>query len=204
MNKKIFALVICLVLALVSAVGTTLAYFNWEETAHNVITTGSFTGIAIVEKTLDEDGSEIDIPLGEDGKYTIPGYVYPGDEKMKKVFVRNNVDSAESWIRAAAEVSISCPNAPADFQPDLGLITVKYNTEDWQEGDDGFWYCKEPVAPGAETKPLFTYVDFSGDMGNEYKKAELFIDITAQAVQTANNPGGDSPAVTQAQGWPAP
>ena len=80
----------------------------------------------------------------------------------------------------------------------LSLIDLNYNNEDWT-AKDGYWYYNTPVAPGGVTEPLFTTVAFDISMGNQYQNSTAEIDVSAQAVQTANN----GTASTDAQGWPA-
>lgn len=192
MKKKIIALVTIAALLAISVTGT-LAYFTDQKTATNEITMGA-VGIAIKETTTDGSGAEI--PWSEGG---VIGAM-PGDVTPKKVTVVNNADSQPAWIRVKAEISMNCPNAPEGFNPDLSLVTLDYNTTDWTYGGDGWYYYNVPLAAGEETEPLFTTVTLSLTMGNEYMDATVAVDVTAQAVQSANN--GDS--VQEAAGWSAP
>lgn len=66
------------------------------------------------------------------------------------------------------------------------------------DGKDGYYYYKEALKPGEVTAPIFTAVTFKPEMGNEYQNATATVDVSAQAVQTANN--GDT--VMDAKGWP--
>lgn len=189
MKKKIIALVTIAALLAISVTGT-LAYFTDQKTAHNEITMGK-VGIAIEETTTDGSGAEIPWPEGG-----VIG-VMPGDATPKKVVVVSAPGTQKVWIRVKAEISMNCPNAPADFEPDLSLVTLDYNTTDWTDGGDGWYYYNAPLAAGEETAPLFTTVTLSLDMGNEYMDATVAVDVTAQAVQSANN--GDS--AQEAAGW---
>lgn len=82
-------------------------------------------------------------------------------------------------------------------KPFENLSGVMLNTTDWTE-KDGYYYYKEALKPGEVTAPIFTAVTFKPEMGNEYQNATATVDVSAQAVQTANN--GDT--VMDAKGWP--
>ena len=76
---------------------------------------------------------------------------------------------------------------------------INFDTEKWTEGEDGYWYYNKALESGETTAPLFDTVEFALKMGNEYQESTCVIDVTAQAVQTANN--GSS--ALEAAGWPA-
>ena len=185
MKKKILlaaAVVICLTIA----VSGTLAYFTFEDTAHNVITSGGVS-IEVVEKTKGEGETEVDFP-----KEGITG-VMPGTEVSKIVSVRNTGNS-EAWVRVKVNATIKSAE-DKDLPSDVMTYTV---SGDWtKEGD--YYYYKEKVPAGESTSILFDTVKFDPEMGNEYQNCRANIVISAQAVQTANN----GTTVMDAQGWPA-
>ena len=80
---------------------------------------------------------------------------------------------------------------------EAGLVELTRNTADWTE-KDGYYYYTKALKPGEVTAPIFTAVTFKADMGNEYQNATATVDVSAQAVQTANN----GATVMDAQGWP--
>ena len=183
MKKRMLTAALALCCLAVLATGT-LAYFTAEETAQNVITMGSLK-MELVE-------------LNEEGKpWTNVENIVPGMEVTKKAYVENN-GSVDFYTR----VKITKTFVPAqdDEMPQLNtkLVRLDINEKYWEPGNDGFYYYKKPVAPGEETKPLFTTVTFSTEMGNEYQNVKVKIDLDAQAVQSRNN--GDS--ATKATGWP--
>lgn len=186
MKKKIITVaVIAAVLALV--VGGTLAYFTDQETAHNVITSGT------VDITLQEWADEAKTePFSEDG---VDG-VMPGTEVTKIVEVKNTGDNGV-YVRMKVEKAIQLADEEGDT--DVSLIALDINTTDWTDGGDGFYYYNEVLGAGETTKPLFTTVTFATGMGNEYQNSTATVDVTAQAVQSANN--GTSAAA--ASGWPS-
>ena len=82
--------------------------------------------------------------------------------------------------------------------PDTSLVELTRSASHWTE-KDGYYYYTKVLKPGEVTAPIFTAVTFKPEMGNEYQNATATVDVSAQAVQTANN--GTS-ALT-ASGWPA-
>lgn len=181
MKRKLLilsALAICIAMLVTG----TLAYFTAEGKAHNVITTG---GVEIaVQEWADEEKTK---PF-EDLTGIMPGMT------VTKIAEIKNTGASDAWVRVKVEKSIKLQG---EGTPDTGLVELTLNTTDWTE-KDGYYYYKEALKPGEVTAPIFTAVTFKPDMGNEYQNATATVDVTAQAVQTANN--GD--AVMNAQGWP--
>ena len=181
-------LVLALLLAALGTVSAgTLAYFTADDTAHNVITSGG-VDIELVEKTYNDNNELVDWP--EEG---VTG-VMPG-EAVPKIVTVKNTGASEAWVRVRADVTIT----RADGQPsDTGLIEINFDTENWTE-KDGWWYYSKPVKGGETTEfPLFTEVTFKTAMDNPYQNCTTSVDVSAQAVQTANN--GET--VMEAAGWP--
>ena len=81
--------------------------------------------------------------------------------------------------------------------PDTGLVELALNTADWTE-KDGYYYYTKALKPGEVTAPVFTSVTFNATMGNEYQNATATVNVSAQAVQNANN----GATVMDAKGWP--
>ena len=180
-----------LVILLTSVSAGTLAYFTAKDVAHNVITSGGVK-IELIEK-IDET-----TPWPDEG---VSG-IMPGQDVAKIVSVQN-IGQSEAWIRIKADVSI----AKADGTPgDISLIEIDFDDENWTERD-GYWYYNTPVTPGEETLPLFTTVSFKETMNNPYQDSAVSIDVSAQAVQVANNPTAEQQDpeirdVLEAKGWP--
>lgn len=183
MKKRMLTAALALCCLAVLATGT-LAYFTAEETAQNVITMGSLK-MELVE--LDEKGEP-----WEDVENIVPGM-----EVTKEAFVKNT-GTVDFYTRV--KITKTFVPAQGEEKPELNtkLVRLDINEKYWEPGNDGFYYYKKPVAPGEETKPLFTTVTFSTEMGNEYQNVKVKIDLDAQAVQSRNN--GDS--ATKATGWP--
>lgn len=182
MRKKLLT-VLLIGATLVFSAGMTLAWFNAQATANNFLTTAGLD-IKINEYML-ANGELVDYEPSE-----IP--LLPGDTLSKVVKVENT-DSSEAYIRVFVDVSFT------DETLDGSVIQINYNAADWELGADGFYYYKQALAPGQLTSLLFDSVTFSSSAGNSYKNAAFNINITAHAVQTANNGTGYSDAV----GWPS-
>lgn len=208
MKKKVLLLSVLAMFASVAVTGT-LAYFTAEDKAHNVITSGK-VGIELVEKTIDDSGAKVDFP--EEGI----GGVMPGTSVSKIVSVRNT-GTATAWIRVFVNTAISetgdpitnptIKNLPLTINvngDEIDVITFDIDESKWIDNGDGYYYYKEPVEPEKSTSTLFENVSFAEEMGNEYQNCKILIDVSAEAVQTANNPipkasGSD---VTDVKGWP--
>ena len=202
MKKKLLALSVLMICLSLVSLGT-LAYFNAEDTAHNVISSGSVK-IELVEKTKGDDGNLVDFP--EDG---ILG-VMPGTAVSKIVTVKNTGESA-AYIRVWVNTAISEPgdpitnplikNLPLTITVDgeeVEVLTLDYNTEDWTQGEDGCWYYNKALKVGESTEALFENVAFHKLMGNVYQNSKALVNVSAQATQVANN--GES--AVEAKGWP--
>ena len=176
MNKKAAALG---GLAALVAVGGTWAYFNQTAAITNPFSTGSYGG-SIVESFNPSEGDNWQ----------------PGATVDKEVVAENTGNSpllvrvkmAEKWSRESEEgqlVAGTMPNiTSADgeaflnvYQMDkkdgntVGDDTVVHknlaDNDAWTQGEDGYWYYKGQLAPGATTEGLLESVtlDKETDMG---------------------------------------
>ena len=196
--KKRILLLAALAICTAITVSGTLAYYTAEDKVHNVITSTG-VNIDIVEKTKGENGVLIDFP--EEGIHGVT----PGTSVSKIVQVQNT-GSAEAWIRVKVESAITDANGKSMplIVDENNIPVMTYSVlKGWVEGSDGYWYYNKPVAPNAFTDILFEEVRFEPTMGNEYQNCTANIIISAQAVQTANNPIPDGEDVTDIKGWPA-
>ena len=182
MKRRALILSALALLAALFAAGT-IAYFTAEGQAHNVITTG---GVDIaVQEWADEDKTQ---------PFQDPTGVMPGTTVTKIAEVKNT-GAADAWVRVQVTQSIQ---RDKELYPNDGLVTLDYNTTDWTQGEDGYFYYNKVLKPGEVTEPIFTNVAFSGTMDNAYQGAQVVVDVAAQAVQTAHN----GSTVTDAKGWP--
>lgn len=189
MKKRICALAVVAICLSVLA-STTLAYFTDMGTARNVITSGGID-IEVVEQQM-VNGTLQPFP-------SEPIPVMPATTVSKIVSVQNLEQPA--WIRAAYTITVYDADDKVLDVPTEELNRVIIITPDaanWTY-KDGWWYFNTTAKTGETTKPLFEEVVFSGpDMDNKYQNCTVVIDVTAQAVQQANNSG----TVLDALGWP--
>ncbi len=203
MKRKIF-LAAFLALCLATLGAGSLAYFTAEDIAHNVITSGS-VHIQIVEKTQGADGALVEFP--EEG---LTG-IMPGSEASKIVSVKNTGE-AQAWIRVKMEISVrSAQGDTLTWEQEVAgeriPLVVPNVMADWFDGGDGYYYYAYSVSPEDSTSNFLETVSFAPEMGNEYQNSTVLLVISAQAVQTANNPvdpqGYGDYAAAHAVGWPA-
>lgn len=182
MKRKLLILSVLAICIATLAAGT-LAYFTSEGKAHNVLTTGG------VEIAVQEWADENKQTPFEDLEGIMPGMT------VTKIAEIKNTGASDAWIRVLITKNIQLAG---DGTPNTALVELELNIADWTE-KDGYYYYKEALKPGEVTAPILSSVTFEPTMGNEYQNAAATVDISAQAVQTANN--GTS-ALT-ASGWPA-
>ena len=181
MKRKILILSVLAICIATLAAGT-IAFFTAEGKAHNVITTGGVE-IAVQEWADDEKTKPFENLSG----------VMPNTTVTKIAEVKNT-GASDAWVRVKVEKNIKLQG---EGTPDTGLVELTRSSTDWTE-KDGYDYYTKALKPGEVTAPIFTAVTFNADMGNEYQNATATVDVSAQAVQTANN--GDT--VMDAKGWP--
>ena len=182
MKRKILILSVLVICLAMIAAGS-LAYYTADTKAHNVITTGS-VDIELNEWANEERTEKFENQTG----------VMPGKDVTKIVEVKN-VGTGSAWVCVQMFVDVYAENGEG-LPPKP--VKLDINDTDWTY-QDGYYYYNKPLAPGATTEPLFTTVSFDEQMGNEYQNARATIDITAIAVQSANN--GET--VLEATGWPS-
>ena len=181
MKRKLLILSVLAICIATLAAGT-LAYFTSEGKAHNVIITGG------VEITVQEWADEGRTTPFEDLTGVMP------NTTVTKIAEIKNTGASDAWVRVKVEKNIKLQG---EGTSDTSLVELTLNTADWTE-KDGYYYYTKVLKPGEVTAPIFTAVTFKPDMGNEYQNATATVDVTAQAVQTANN----GATVMDAQGWP--
>lgn len=188
MKRKLLLLSVMVICIAIAAVGT-LAFFNTDAVAHNVITTG---GVNIELHEYADKACTTDYDTNKTG-------IMPGMTVDKYARIALAEGSADAWVRVRFEkkITFAAGNEHAEGKtPNLDLVELTI-PEGWSDGRDGWYYLEAPLTSNTPVFAL-TSVTFNKDMGNEYQGATATVDIVAQAVQKANN--GDS-ALT-AQGWP--
>lgn len=178
-HLKLLLFILCLGLC----VSGTLAYITVSNIVRNVITTGSLR-VEVIE--TDADGNPFKNVSG----------VLPGMKVGKVVTVKNTADNP-CWVRINVRKEIILDEGITGT-PDLSLIELDLDTEDWVE-QDGSYYYNRKLESGESTVPLFTTVVFNGDIADRmYTNCTANVTVGAEAVQCANN--GNT--VLEAEGWP--
>lgn len=185
MKKKMFVCAFVAICLSIVAYGT-IAYFTYEETAANVITSGTVK-IDLQEWAISEESGE-QVPF-EDVTDVVPG------TEVSKIIQIKNTGSQPAWVRIGLEKSILLAEGITG-EVDISLISYDLNTEDWTE-KEGYYYYNKALDPGETTEPLFTKVVFAKTMGNMYQESKAIIEVSAQATQVAHN--GDT--VFETMGW---
>lgn len=189
MKKKILALAaiaICL-----SIIGySTLAFYTSSQKDENVITSGN------VKIELEEwADSEKKIPYEDQYPNNEVTGILPGVSTTKIVEVKNTGDNPV-WIRVDVKKDIQLKDGT---NADVGLMTMDYDLTHWTLWTDGYYYYNERLDAGQTTEPLFASVSFDEGMTNEYQNCTAKVEVTAYAVQVANN----GTTFRDALGWPS-
>ena len=193
-KKKIVSLAIVIALMAIAA-ASTLAYYTDEVITHNIITTGA-VDITLNHKTL-ENGVPVDIPDG-----SITG-VMPAAEVSRVVSVTN--EEADAWVRIRLSDSITAANGgalPLTLADGTPAYTLNLTGSSlWVKETDGCYYYTVPLGYKETTEVLFDSVTFAPGLTNDYQGCTVHIDVTAEAVQSANNPLPDSGSYGDIPGW---
>ena len=196
---KLKTLVLALLLAALGTVSAgTLAYFTADTTAHNIITSGN-VDIALVETMLDDKGEEVPF---EDVAGVMPG------QAVSKIVRVENTGVGDAWVRVKLDTSVTVDDKPIEgWQNHIKYQINDRPTEEgdtayWVAGAEGWYYYNEIVPVNGRTEPIIREVVFEALMGNDYQNSRTEINVSAQAVQAANNPIPAGKAVTDIPGWP--
>lgn len=189
MKKKI-ATIAVLLLCLGMLGYTTIAYFNTQNTARNVITAGNID-IEQQETAINGDGKEILFQESQERFNVMPG------EEVSKIVRVKNTGNNPAYIRIEVQKDIKLADGQ-NGEVDLGLITLDFDSDNWTLGEDGYYYYNQPIASDESTAALFRNVTFDKTMGNLYQNSTAVIKVNAQATQVKNN----GTSVFDAAGWP--
>lgn len=126
------------------------------------------------------------------------------ENETQKSDVRiQNTGNTEAYIRATYVVTYRDNTGSILYETlsnrtwnvDLSNII---NKENWAQGEDGYWYCKTPVAPGKETPELFIApINGNGTFLNDGRSKEqaiTYVEILATAIQS-------QPAKAMGEAW---
>lgn len=175
MKKKIMLTITATALAVMMAIGGTIAWFTDTEEVTNVITMGN-VDISLRETDESEElgYTEVGLQFGEEVPLT------PGAQLEKDPYVVGIGDN-DAWVRLKVELSGSATEVQGfDFE-DL----VDFDN-DWDYEADGYYYYNTTIDTGHNTSSLFDGVTIPTTWGNEYANTTLTIKIIAEAVQADN------------------
>lgn len=189
MKRKLLLLSVMVICIAIAAAGT-LAFFNGDATAHNVITTGK-VGITVNEYAKYDAA---DTAKREEFTNNQTG-IMPGTTVDKIVVVSGEDGTADAWVRVKFVTKVTSADGT-----ELNANKIQLNTgANWINGEDGWFYYNAPVKANQEAAPALLSVQFDATMGNTYQGATATVDVLAQAVQCANN----GTSAQTASGWPA-
>ena len=181
MKKKI-TLTALVVLALSLVAYGTMAYLTAEFRVHNVITAGNVS-IRLLDKLSQGEGEQGDME-------TLPDFppqgmtIMPGTEAAKLVAVKKELRSADCWVRVHLRQTVALANGEVREVTEADAVTLELNREDWVQGQDGYYYYKEPLSGDATlTTALLTGVRFGKKRGNDHQGATYQVIVNAGAVQ---------------------
>lgn len=170
-NKKSIIIASVMLLLLV-AVGTTLAYI--------------FTETNPVENTFEP--SKVSCAVVENGGTPVTGSVTDTGNVKENVQIKNTGDT-DAYIRvavvvnwASADGSCVWAQTPADDD-----YTITYNLSNgWFNGGDGFYYYSKAVSPGESTSVLIDEAKqlLAVPKGTDGTQYYLSIEIVASAIQS--------------------
>lgn len=186
MKRKLLLLSVMVICIAIAAAGT-LAFFNGDATAHNVITTGK-VGITVNEYSKYDPDERVKYENEQTG-------IMPGTTVDKIVVVSGEDGTADAWVRVKFVTKVTSADGT-----ELNANKIQLNTgANWIDGKDGWFYYNAPVKANQEAAPALLSVQFDATMGNTYQGATATVDVLAQAVQCANN----GTSAQTASGWPA-
>ncbi len=197
-KKRFVAILLCMTLVALAAIGATFAYLTDTKSVNNTFTMGN------VKITLDE--TNVNDPTGD--RVTSNAYnVYPGAVVTKDPIV-HNVGGNAAYIRATVNVS-NWMNLCAAYYPDFGIhfpeagyeksleLLVGQLGEGWSVvgvtiGDtftDGAFGAKfilkydGALASGADTTAMFQTVTIPAGIDNANTDSFKEVKVVAQAIQ---------------------
>jgi predicted ribosomally synthesized peptide with SipW-like signal peptide len=177
-NKIIAISTAVILLALIA--GGTLAWFQYEDTAVNLVTTGSVE--VAVGFTKASGGSEVQLEPNQEDR------MMPGSIRSSIVRVRNTGISP-AYVRAKVVKEWIRDGAPTDLSSEN--IVLDINTDDWRTIGDWFYFLR-PLEKGSSSEPLLKEITFAnngipGIDDNVYQNTVIRLTVIAEAVQAANN-----------------
>lgn len=161
MSKRAALLVLSLVMILSVSVGGTLAYIILQtQEVKNTFTPGT------VDTSITED--------------------FPDSKEKKNVAIDNSASNVDVYVRTKVVVNwVDDQGNPLAETPKVdGEYTITYNENDWMEGDDGYWYCRDIVKAKSASPVLISSCAPVKDQGPS--GARLQVTILSQSIQATD------------------
>lgn len=149
----------------------------------------SLTGIAYASWVVDDDTNthvsttSLDIEILTNTNVHDPQY--PGADITRDIAVYNSGD-APVFVRIKTVGSFidAEGNSIEDTQ---GYITVVYDSTDWKDGEDGYWYLRGVLAPGETSASCIESITLSESIGSEYAGYTATVTPQAEALQITSS-----------------
>ncbi len=198
MKKKMLLVMVCIGL-LAATSYSTIAYFVADIRTTNIITMPSLD--LDLEEMMHNGNTLVQYPT-EPIKNVMPGRII-----SKRPYINNN-GKEDFYTRVYIKTHIYDQTGNEIFPVD-DIVSINIDKEKWivdtenSESKDWYYYTEIVESGANQTVTPFTEVEFSKDMGNEYKNIQVKINVYAQAVQVKNNQiDTATQTVLDVQGWP--
>lgn len=157
-SKKRIALIVSAIVAVIAvAVGGTLAWLNYKtEPETNTFDTGDIS-CQVVETF--ENNVKSDVKVKNTGN---------ADAYVRAALIIN-------WVDESGNVYASAPAEGSDY-------TIQLDSENWFMASDGYYYCKDKVAPDSESAVLVKECSQS-DGAAVPEGCHLQVKVIASAIQ---------------------
>ena len=157
--RRLPLVLLTLVLVALLGVGTTLAFLSTgTEKVQNIFTPGK---VACEVTEVFDNNVKTDAAVKNTGN--------------TEAYIRAAV--VVTWVREDGSVCAQRPVEATDY-------TINFNTAEWAQGDDGYWYFKSPVAPQGSTKALIAECKPT-EAPNAPTGCHLSVEIVASAIQAS-------------------
>ena len=153
LGRKGITLAVCLLTVLAVSVGTTVAFISYSSDP----TVTDFSVSAVDCEVKEHNGYYSVINCGDTDAYVRAAIIVTWRDDSGNIYGKSQ------------------PAVDSDY-------SIGMNLDDWFMGEDGYYYCVEPVGVGLETEPLIMgFTDISSEAPEGYK---LSLEVIAAAIQS--------------------
>ena len=152
------------------------------------------TSKATFSSLTDSDNKKNDFRLGDlkvkiNEEFTPPAKFVPEQEYTKKVTLANTSEQP-IFIRVLTSPMLSKKDSdgtttllPATTNGTSPILTIDYDTTNWIDGQDGYFYYKKKLLKGQTTPYLFTKVKMNqANITEKYDDVTLTFDLKVEAI----------------------